>query len=303
MSPMPAGAENTPSVSPSNPTATRQKRNFATTWACYHFRMVEKVATEKVCPECEGRGWIVSQDGSAGAARQCECKLLDQWSRLQDHAKIPPRYSGCSFRTFNVNADNAASRDQLLQAKTVSQRYVDAFLSSEGGFRESGLLFIGPPGTGKTHLAVAVLRELIDRFKVQGLFVDFTSLIHEIQNTFGPNSPASKQELLDPVIEAEVLILDELGAQKPSPWVNEILYLIMNARYTRRLPTLFTTNFRLEAPASSDHLDRVPDSRPNAALSSRISPSLLSRLYEMARPIEIDVEDFRREVQMQKHRI
>ncbi len=271
--------------------------------ACYHFCMAEDVAVEEICPKCEGRGWIVSHDGSAGAAVRCDCNRNDLSGRLVDQARIPPRYAGCSFRTFNVNAESAASRDQLMRAKTVSQRYVDTFLTSNGTFRESGLLFIGPPGAGKTHLAVAVLKELIGQFKVKGLFVDFTSLIHEIQNSFSADSPSSKEKLLDPVVGAEVLVLDELGAQKPSPWVNEILYLIMNARYTRRLPTLFTTNFRLEASASSDHLDRLPGSRTYSALSSRISPSLLSRLYEMAQPIEIDVEDFRREVQMQKHRV
>ena len=118
-----------------------------------------------------------------------------------------------------------------------------------------------------------------------------------------PNIAASKHQLLNPVVEAEVLVLDELGAQKPSPWVNEILYLVMNSRYTRRLPTLFTTNFRLSSSVEPDPLDRTPSAGNYAALSSRISASLLSRLYEMARPVEIDVEDFRRVVQMQKHRV
>ena len=265
--------------------------------------MQENVSGEGVCPLCEGRGWIVSQDGSAGAAKRCRCVQQGRADHLLQQAHLPPRYSGCSFRTFDVNADSASSQDQLLRAKSICERYVDTFLTADGRFRESGLLFIGPPGAGKTHLAVAVLKELIARFQVRGLFVDFTTLIHDIQNTFNPEAPGSKQAILDPVVEAEVLVLDELGAQKPSPWINEILYLIINSRYTRRLPTLFTTNFRLEATATSDHLDRLPGSRSYAALSARISPSLLSRLYEMANPVEIDVEDFRREVQMQKHQV
>ena len=106
------------------------------------------------------------------------------------------------------------------------------------------------------------------------------------------------------MVDAEFLVLDELGAQKPSPWVNEILYLVMNSRYTRRLPTLFTTNYRLDPPISGtvDNLDRSPAPANYASLASRITPNLLSRLYEMARSVEIEVEDFRREVQMQKHR-
>jgi len=267
--------------------------------------MAETLPEEQVCPHCEGRGWILEEDGTAGTARPCDCQFENRAPRLLAAARIPSRYGSCTFKSFNINAPAAASKDQLLQAKTLSQRYVDDFVSAEGGFSESGLIFIGPPGSGKTHLAVAVLKELIARYRVQGLFVDFTSLIHEIQSTFDPGSPGSKRDLLDPVVEAEVLVLDELGAQKPSPWVNEILYLVMNSRYTKRLPTLFTTNYRLDPPGAgrSDNLDRTPAPANYASLASRITPNLLSRLYEMARPVEIEVEDFRKEVQMQKHRL
>lgn len=268
--------------------------------------MTANLESESVCPECGGRGWLLVRDGSAGTARPCACRHRNLTPSLLDAAAIPLRYRNCSFKTFDTNATTRAAQDQLLHAKSISERYVRDFIRDDGSFTESGLLFIGPPGVGKTHLAVAVLRELIESFRVRGLFVDFTSLMHKIQSTFDPGSPESKRDVLDPVTTAEVLVLDELGAQKPTPWVNEILYLIMNGRYTRRLPTLFTTNFRLEggsSATSTDKFDRVSTSREVSQLASRISASLLSRLYEMARPIEIDVEDFRREVQMQKHRV
>ena len=132
---------------------------------------------------------------------------------------------------------------------------------------------------------------------MRGRFVDFNSLIHQIQSTFDPTSPESKHDVLDPVIGAEVLVLDELGAQKPTAWVQDVLYLVMNSRYTRQLPTLFTTNYRLE-PQSPNRAGTVAGEAE--LLSSRIPAMLVSRLYEMAQPVLLDCADYRREVKSKR---
>ena len=178
-------------------------------------------------------------------------------------------------------------------------RWVDEFLALDGGSREGGLLFIGPPGVGKTHLAAAALAEVIRRYRVRGRFVDFTSLIYQIQSTFDAGSPETKQGVLEPVLSAEVLVLDELGAQKPSPWVSEVLYLVLNGRYTARKPTLFTTNYFLEGSAGAHSLDRGAG---GDLLSTRIPSMLVSRLWEMARPVLMQGDDFRRVVKSHQHR-
>jgi DNA replication protein DnaC len=250
---------------------------------------------------------VVVADGGAGRARECDCRRRALGSRLLEATGIPLRYQRCRFAGFKTASRDRGGKTQLVGALTLARRYVDEFIGPEGRFRESGLIFTGPPGVGKTHLAVAVLAELVERYRMHGRFVDFTSLIHQIQATFDPRSPDSKREILDPIIGAEVLVLDELGAQKPTPWVNDILYLIMNSRYTARLPTLFTTNYRLEAPAARPvSLDRGADAVPAGfeLLASRISPLLLSRLFEMAQPVALDTAaDFRRDVKMHQHRI
>ena len=111
-----------------------------------------------------------------------------------------------------------------------------------------------------------MLRELIDGYGVHGRFIDFTTLIHQIQSTFDPDSPESKRQVLDPVIKADVLVLDELGAQKPTAWVRDILYLVINTRYTERRPTLFTTNYRLDSPRVACRSGRPrPGPRPAGA--------------------------------------
>ncbi len=248
-----------------------------------------------VCPDCHGRGWKVVADGGAGAAVRCDCQKRDRTREFFALAGIPERYRRCRLTNFSTANGNAEIRKLLLRAHKISQRYVDRFFDSkQNRFRESGLVYVGVPGTGKTHLAVAVLAELIERYGARGRFVDFTALIHQIQSTFDPSSAESKHQILDPIMRAELLVLDELGAQKPTEWVKDTLYLIMNTRYLQRLPTIFTTNYRLEIKSGNNAFQ---------ALAERISPLLVSRLYEMAQLVELPTWDFRREIKAGQHRI
>jgi DNA replication protein DnaC len=252
------------------------------------------------CPDCGGRGWLIRPDGGAGTARRCACGARAVVPRLEQEAGVPARYARCTLANFQVTG---ARRNQLLAARALTERWVDEFLGEDGRFCEAGLLFMGPPGVGKTHLAAAALGELIRRYRVRGRFVDFTSLLYQIQSTFDSGAAETKQSVLDPVVSTEVLVIDELGAQKPSPWVSEVLYLILNGRYTRRLPTLFTTNYYLEAAAPAGNpLDRGPGPPPPDVLASRIPALLVSRLWEMARPLVIDSDDYRQHVMTHQHR-
>ena len=207
--------------------------------------MVVEEATGS-CPECGGRGWVLRPDGGAGSACRCQCSARQVLPRLLAEAGIPSRYQSCRLDNFQHTGKES---QQLFRAREITARWVEEFLTS-GRPSESGLLFIGPPGVGKTHLAAAALGELIRRYGVRGRFVDFTTLLYQIQSTFDSGSPETKQSVLDPILKADVLMIDELGAQKPTAWVNDVLYLLLNGRYTRRLTTLFTTNFYLEPQSS-----------------------------------------------------
>jgi len=147
---------------------------------------------------------------------------------------------------------------------------------------DEGLLLTGPVGVGKTHLAVSILKGLAER-GFTCLFYEFGTLLKEIQDSYNPNTKASELSILRPVLEADVLVLDELGASKPTDWVRDTMAHIINTRYNDRRLTVFTTNY--------------PDERANdreETLEDRIGARMRSRLYEMCRNVKITGSDYRR---------
>ena len=205
----------------------------------------------------------------------CGCQEdLRRRQRLES-ARVPKRYAHCTLGTFKEKST------ALKNAKTRVQEFIDLWPNTDG----RGLLLMGGCGVGKTHLAVATLVEIISGAKPgRMLFSNFQDLIQEIQASFDSDEVPSKSELLRPLLEADLLVLDELGSQKPTQFVQDILYYVINTRYNEKRTTVFTTNY-VEAP---------PDAREES-LTQRIGTRLRSRLYEMAERIEFSgATDYRR---------
>ena len=183
-------------------------------------------------------------------------------------ANIPKRYQHCSLDTFREKVP------VLKVAKKRVQEFVDLWPYPPEG---KGLLLMGPCGVGKTHLAVAALIEIIQSGKPgKLLFSNFQDLIQEIQASFDADAATSKSELLQPLLDADLLVLDELGSQKPTQFVQDTLYYVINTRYNQERTTIFTTNY----------YDRTADAKEET-LEQRIGTRLRSRLAEMAERIEI----------------
>ncbi len=228
--------------------------------------------SEETCPLCRGFGRLERPDGSTVP---CECRSEEMVRSRRAAARIPERYRNCRLQNFNP------LNDSLKKAKAVGKRFVEHWPAVD-----AGLLISGPVGVGKTHLAVAILNELVDTKGTPVLFCDFSDLLDRIQASFGKGSDESQDDIVAPYRDAELLVLDELGARRPSDWVREVLYGLLNTRYNRGRLTILTTNFADE-----------PDTRGGETLEARVGAPVRSRLYEMCQLVTIDAEDFRK-----KHR-
>jgi DNA replication protein DnaC len=188
-------------------------------------------------------------------------------------ARIPRRYGECTLQNYHPVKGNASQLRAFNYAHQLVREYPSV---------EHGLLFMGPVGVGKTHLAAAILRGLVDK-QVPCLFYEFGALLKEIQQSYNTVSQTSELSVLEPVYEAEVLLLDELGASKPTEWVLDTVRQIISTRYNDRKLTLFTTNY----------LD-VSCGLADETLGDRVGVRIRSRLYEMCRTVVIEGEDYRR---------
>jgi DNA replication protein DnaC len=226
------------------------------------------------CPLCEGTGFVTADKEGLSYARRCECARLERSSHLLRRCRIPRRYDQCGLQNF----DDLHPLQRA--AKEASRSYIDAY-----PIHEAGLLFLGPCGVGKTHLAVSILRALIEEKGAAGLFYDFRDLLKEIQNSYNPVSQASEMAILQPVLRAEFLVLDDMGARKPTAWVEETLAHIINQRYNDKRATVFTSNF----------MDVYDDPRSEQdTLEERIGTRLRSRLFEMCKVVVVQGEDYRK---------
>jgi DNA replication protein DnaC len=227
--------------------------------------------TTTECPECQGTGWRLTEESFGSTP--CSCRREMRRTQRISSAGIPRRYLHCLLGSFYARNNNHS----LARARHAVTEFVDCWPGAE-----KGILFMGGCGVGKTHLAVAILLEIIDQEKPGKLvFRNFQDLIQEIHASFDTDQTPRKSELLRPLVEADLLVLDELGSQKPTSFVQDTLYYLINSRYNEDRITIFTTNYS-DQPSNEESLE------------SRIGKRLRSRLHEMTEPIAMHGDDYRR---------
>ncbi|HMD49535.1 MAG TPA: ATP-binding protein [Bryobacteraceae bacterium] len=242
-----------------------------------------------VCPTCSGSGWkIVERDGIS-AAERCECAGVGRAQRIEDRANIPPLYEHASLDNFVLPADNPVERPRLAKVLLDVRGYVREFPKLE----KPGLLFIGPPGTGKTHLSVAALRGLIAR-GFEGVFYDFQALLNHIRSGYDVASGTMDRDAYRSALEAEVLVLDDLGAHRVTDWVEDTVTSIITQRCNNKRATIVSTNLRDPEAGHQRGSGLQEDLHSKYFLEERIGMRARSRLFEMCKLIKMpDVEDYR----------
>jgi DNA replication protein DnaC len=249
------------------------------------------MATDSVCPKCGGTGWIIVERAGVSGAGACECRFRGRAGRLEERAHVPPLYRNASFDNFSVpGPDNPIGRRDLTTLLLTVKNYVRDFPNEQ----RPGLLFIGEPGTGKTHLAVAAMRKIVEK-GFECIFCDYQNLLDRIRSGYDPGSNSADKEAYRIALDAEVLLLDDLGAHRVTDWVEDTITSIVTYRCNHRKALIATTNLP-DGEAGSSLTERSPLGKPEyrVTLAERIGPRARSRLFEMCTVIRMPlVEDYR----------
>lgn len=209
-------------------------------------------------PECERKN------------EQREWELMRRDSRvatLKERSGLSKRMKGFTFGSFKPYVSPSAAR---------ATEKVESYLKNWEENRDTGrgLYFCGDVGTGKTHLAVAVMNELISRKRVPALFVTVPELLDNMRGAY--NDPGRDiDEWMAAVKNADLLLLDDLGAERANEWVRERIFVIVNHRYREELPTIFTSNI---GPKD---------------LANQLGERTASRIIGMSDWISLEGEDYR----------
>ncbi|CAN5278130.1 hypothetical protein BH09SUM1_BH09SUM1_31750 [soil metagenome] len=205
-----------------------------------------------VCAKCHGYGYVI--DEATNSAGRCDCGVfsgLESRARFEN-AQIPAKFAGKDFESFRADSR------ELKAIRDSAQSYAKTFNGAEA----QGLLLRGGVGTGKTHIAVAIMKVAIEK-GYTACYSNFSDLLSKIRDSYHEQSNAREGELLDLADSVDLLVLDDVGAESTTDWVRDRLYLIINRRYENARPVIITTN------CSEDELNK------------RVGERTASRLYEM----------------------
>lgn len=248
------------------------------------------------CELCQGSNLIVID----GESRACRQPIPGEIIRGINRAKIPARFASASRRKFKNYSGNIGKKLEELW------KWLDEFRISS---TSRGLLLSGPVGIGKTYLLVVIAKELIAR-KINVRFIDFFQLLADLRDGF--TRDRSESEVLDPLIDVEALIIDEMGKARNSDWEQRILDQLIMGRYNQNRVIIASTNYRITAPnylsrnEYQTRLDESPTSKSQSSFNTEELQNLIgnrsfSRIVETSHLIELIGDNYREVIAQRYH--
>lgn len=229
------------------------------------------------CPygKCNGEG-IIELINSNGEFKMQYCKCREEriYNNRLKFANIPEEFESLTIKAFDINIyKNEESKAFAAAAKKMTANYIKNFEK----FKEMGkglYYYSETKGSGKTRLAVSLGNVLLKNLRQQVKFITCSDLLKEIRNTYNEQSKYTENQLIEGINNVAILIIDDIGVERPSSWVNEMLLNIFDNRMKYKKITIFTSNCIIE---NLKHDERIK-----------------SRLNKMCIPVKMPNEDIRK---------
>ena len=199
-------------------------------------------------------------------------EFANKVDKIIKNSKMSNRNLNYKFENFEVNSNNKKVYQSL---KEYSEKLANSV-------ERKGLILVGNNGVGKTHLACSIANELIKN-GIPIIYGTLINLLAELKNTYDVDNNISEMKIIKLYEKVDLLIIDDLGKEKPSEWGLEKLFTIINSRYENNLPVIITTNY--------DQNSLINRLSINGEIET--AKSIISRLYEMCYLVKIEDRDHR----------